>query len=43
MVKSILCGGPDDHPLPLVIYLDDIAMYGDTQEDMLEDMLEAVK
>ena len=43
MVKSVLHGGPDDHPLSVVIYLDDIAIYGDTQKDMLEDTLEAVK
>ena len=29
--------------MPIVIYLDDIAVYGDTQEEVLEDMLEAVK
>ena len=43
MVKSVLRGGLDDHPLPIVIYLADIAMYGDTQEEVLEDTLEAVK
>ena len=43
MVESVLHGGPDDHPLPIVIYLDDIAMYGHTQEQVLEDTLEAVK
>ena len=43
MVESILCGGLDDRPLPVVIYLDDIAIYRDTQEQVLEDMLEAVK
>ena len=43
MVESVLCSGPDDCPLPVVIYLDDIAMYGDTQEQVLEDTLEAVK
>ena len=32
-----------DHPLPIVVYLDDIAMYGDTQEQVLEDTLEAIK
>ena len=29
--------------MPVVIYLDDIAMYGDTQDQVLEDMLAAVK
>ena len=43
MVESVLHGGPDDHPLPVVVYLDDIAMYGNTQEEVLEDTLEAVK
>ena len=42
MVKSVLYG-PDNFPLPIVVYLDDIAMYRDTQEEVLEDMLEAVK
>ena len=43
MVESGLHGGPDNRPLPVVIYLDDIAVYRDTQEEVLEDMLEAVK
>ena len=42
-LRVSLRGGPDDCPLPVVIYLDDIAMYGDTQEEVLEDILEAVK
>ena len=32
-----------DHPLPIVIYLDDIAIYGDTQKRVLEDTLETIK
>ena len=28
--KSVLYGGLDNCPLPIVIYLDNIAMYGDT-------------
>ena len=36
-------GGPDDLPLPVVVYLDNIAVYVDTREQVLEDMLEAVK
>ena len=32
-----------DHPLPLVIYLDNIVIYRDTQEQVLEDILEAIK
>ena len=43
VVESVLRGGPDNRPLPVVVYLDDIAMYGDTQEQVLEDTLEAVK
>ena len=42
-MESVLRGGPDDRPLPVVVYLDDIAVYGDTQEEVLEDTLEAVK
>ena len=34
---------PGNHPLPVVIYLDNIALYGNTQEQLLEDMLEATK
>ena len=30
-------------PLPLVVYQDDIAVYGGIQEQALEDMLEAIK
>ena len=43
VVKSVLCGAPGDCPLPVVIYLDNIAVYGDTQEQVLEDTLEAIK
>ena len=43
MVESVLRSGPDNRPLPVVVYLDDIAVYGDTQEQVLEDTLEAVK
>ena len=32
-----------NYPMPIVVYLDDIAMYWDTQERVLEDMLEAIK
>ena len=34
---------PDDHPLPIVVYLDYIAIFGDTQERVLEGILEAIK
>ena len=43
MVESLLHGGPDDHPLPVVIYLDDIAIYSDPQVQVLQDMLQAIK
>ena len=43
MVESILCGVLGNHPLPIVVYLENIAMYGDTQEQVLEDMLEDIK
>ena len=43
MVESVLCSRPDNRPLPVVVYLDDIAVYGDTKEEVLENMLEAVK
>ena len=43
MVKSILHGGPGDCPLPVVVFLDNIAVYGDTQEQVLEDTLKAIK
>ena len=33
---------PGEHPLPIVVYLDNITMYGYTQEWVLEDMLEAI-
>ena len=35
-----MAGNP---PLPIVIYLDNIAMYMDTQEQVLEDTFEAIK
>ena len=43
MVESVLRSGPDDYPLPIVVYLDNIAVYGDTQEEVLEDTFKAVK
>ena len=33
----------DNCLLPIVIYLENIAIYGDTQEQVLEDTLEAIK
>ena len=34
---------PGDYPLPIVVYLDDIAIYKDTYEEVLEDTLVAIK
>ena len=36
--------GPEGaRPLPVVVYLDDIAVFGDTPERVLEDTLEAIR
>ena len=43
VVESVFCSMPGNCPLPVVIYLDNIAIYGDTQDYVLEDMLEAIK
>ena len=43
MVESVLCSIPGNRPLLVVAYLDDITVYGDTQEQVLEDTLEAIK
>ena len=43
VVESILHSMLGNCPLPIVTYLDNIAKYGDTQEQVLEDMLEAIK
>ena len=43
VVESVLCSMLGDCPLPVVVYLDDIAIYGDTQKQVLEDMLKAIK
>ena len=43
MVKSVLCSALGNCPLPIVVYLDDIAIYGDTQERVLEDTLKTIK
>ena len=43
MVESCLHGVLGSCPLPIVIYLDEIARYRVTQEQVLEDMLEATK
>ena len=43
IVKSILHGDQSIHPFLVVIYLDDIAIHGDTQEQVLDNMLYAIK
>ena len=42
-MESVLHGGSDNHLLPIVIYLDDIAIHGDTEEKVLENTIEAIK
>ena len=42
-MESILHSELGSHPLPILIYLDDIIIYGDTQEQVLNDMVEAIK
>ena len=43
MVESVLKGEPGDQSLPVVVYLDDIAVYGDEQAQVLEDTLEVIR
>ena len=43
MVEDVLRGKPGDRPLPVVVYLDDMAVYGDDQDQVLDDTLEAVR
>ena len=43
MVESVLKGKPGDRSLPVVVYLDDIVVYGDEQAQVLEDTLEAIR
>ena len=43
LVENVLCSMPGNHPLPIITYLDDIAIYGDPQDQALEDILEAIK
>jgi hypothetical protein len=42
-VEDVLKGEAGDRRLPVVVYLDDIAVYGDDQEQVLEDTLEAIR
>jgi hypothetical protein len=39
----VLKGGPRDRRLPVVVYLDDIAVFGDDTEQVLGDTLEAIR
>ena len=43
MVESILKGKAGDRTLPIVVYLDDITVYGDMVSQVLEDTAEAMK
>ena len=43
MVEDVLKGNPGDRPLPVVVYLDDIAVFGDDQDQVLADTLEAIR
>ena len=43
VVESVLEGEPGDRRLPVVVYLDDIAVFGDDQGQVLEDTLEAIR
>ena len=43
MAESVLLGMLGRCFLPIVIYLDDTALYGDTKEQVLKDTLEAIK
>jgi hypothetical protein len=42
VVEDVLKGRSGARPLPVVVYLDDIAVFGDDQEQVLEDTLEAI-
>ena len=42
-MESVLKGKPGDRALPVVVYLDDITVYGDTVEQVLRDTAEAMK
>ena len=43
VVEDVLKGGPACRRLPVVVYLDDIAVFGDDQAEVLEDTLEAIR
>ena len=41
-MEDVLKGKPGERALPVVVYLDDIAVFGDDQDQVLEDTLEAI-
>ena len=43
VVEDVLSGSPTDRKLPVVVYLDDIAVFGDDEEQVLEDTVEAIQ
>lgn len=43
VVEDVLRGKDGERELPVVVYLDDIAIFGDDQEQVLEDTLEAIR
>ena len=43
MVEDVLKGEAGERQLPVVVYLDDIAVHGDEEGQVLEDTLEAIR
>ena len=43
VVETVLAGDPGERKLPVVVYLDDIAVFGDDRQQVLDDTLEAVR
>ena len=43
MVEDVLRGREGERPLPAVVYLDDIAVFGDDPETVLQDTAEAIR
>ena len=43
VVEDVLKGKPAERQLPTVVFFDDIAVFGDEQDQVLEDTLEAVR
>ena len=43
MVESVLKGKPGEEELPVLVYLDDIAVFGDSVEEVLRVTSEAMK